>query len=304
MAFEFRAPIIGESFADVYSTILKWIYRHPEFEASPRGQLTREITDLTVIIEDPYQNLFENKARSPNKRYLAGELLWYFLGRNDLEWISQYSKFWNKIANKDGTVNSAYGNLLFRESPAEYISCEWQWAVGSLIKDQTTRQALIHFNKPHHMDYEKTKDFPCTAYGIFQIRNEKLNFKVHMRSNDVYFGMTYDYPFFLLLMQMMRIELLSKYPSLKLGRFTHHIDSAHIYERNFETIEKMLDNEFVSISLPEMRTRLVDQTGRPCRELIDIEQDISEGLLDTFDGLFFDDELINWMYQYAKPIMV
>ena len=52
---------------------------NPEFETSPRGQKIKEISDAILINEDPTSNLFNNSARDVPLKYLAGELLWYFL---------------------------------------------------------------------------------------------------------------------------------------------------------------------------------------------------------------------------------
>lgn len=152
--------IKGKTFADVYEQILSNIYYNCEYICKPRDQRIKEITNLIIEIEDPTSNLFINEARSTPERYLAAELYWYFSGRNDAEFISNYSKFWNKIVNLDNkTVNSAYGYLLFKDFNMYGIN-EWQWALNSLFKDKDSRQAIIRFNKPNH-SYNNVKDFVC-----------------------------------------------------------------------------------------------------------------------------------------------
>jgi len=225
------------TFAEKYEELLKRVYNNPNYVSNPRGMEVKECLN-TVVTCHPAYGLYENKIRSTNLKYLAGELLWYFSGRNDVEFISKYSKFWKNIANEDGTCNSAYGNLIFKENPNE-----WNWALESLLKDKDSRQAIIHFNKPIHI--KETKDFPCTVYGIFHIRNNELHFTIHMRSQDLILGAPFDYPFFMLLQQVMWLQLMQKYPELDLGMYTHICNSSHIYQRNYELVENMLKETFL-----------------------------------------------------------
>ncbi len=173
------SSIVRETFSELYKEILNNIYINPEYETSPRGLKIKEVTNVELILTDPTSNLFYNSKRSPKLRYLYPELMWYFSGKNDLEFISKYSKFWNKIANDNGTVNSAYGYLLFNQQN-EYGYTEYQWAYESLKNDKDTRQAILRFNKPQH-SYDGNKDFVCTLNGIFQIRDNKLKFTTTMR---------------------------------------------------------------------------------------------------------------------------
>jgi len=274
--------IKGKTFADVYREVLYELHHFPKYVTNPRSMKIKEIINLIIEIEDPTSNMFINPIRKTPQRYLAGEMYWYFQGREDVEFISKYSKFWKKLTNPDGvTVNSAYGNLLFRDLN-EYNITEWQWALKSLIEDKDTRQAIIRFNKPKH-SFVGNKDFVCTLNGIFNIRNDKLIFTVIMRSQDEILGRTFDIPFFTLLQQQMRNHLLPYYPDLKLGSFIHHNVSSHIYEKDFELVEDMLRNQWKSAGLPKLRENLINPDG-------------------SFNDNFWksDDELITWIRENMK----
>ena len=60
-------------------------------------------------------NIYKNKHRGSKLKYIAAEILWYFAGTNSPEFIIKHASLWDKIRNDDGTVNSAYGYLLFNE---------------------------------------------------------------------------------------------------------------------------------------------------------------------------------------------
>ena len=263
----------GETFAEVYEDVLNDILRYPEYENSPRGMGIREFTNTALVIEDPIQCLYENSRRSSQLKYIAGELVWYFTGRNDTEFISKFSKFWRNIDNGDGTVNSAYGNLIFTEKNEHSIN-QWEWAYNCLVDDKDTRQAVMHFNKPHHQ-WEGNKDFVCTLNAIFQIRDNRLNLTVDMRSNDLILGTPIDVPFFCLLqMQMLNLLKQYAYPDLELGTYTHIAHSLHIYERHFQLIEEMNDEAFIPMSFYDIRKDLIDPKGNPCDEILDVAKHV------------------------------
>jgi hypothetical protein len=162
-----------------------------------------------------------------------GEMAWYLTRDNNIEFINNFSSFWSGLT-ENGCVNSNYGKILFGE--------QLQWAFDSLKKDPNTRQAISFVNQPK-FQYENNKDFVCTMYINFWIREDSLNMKVQMRSNDIFYGLTYDAPFFAFLQQTMWHWLLDYYPELKLGTYHHCVDNIHYYERHFEIAEKITQED-------------------------------------------------------------
>lgn len=280
----------GETLAEVYQIALTDVLQNPEYVTSPRGMKINEVTNAALVIEDPTFPLYENNRRSSQFKYIAAELVWYFTGRRDTAFISKFAKFWEYIDNGNGTVNSAYGNLIFTEKNP-YDLNQYQWALQSLIEDKDSRQAIIHFNTPSHQ-WKGNKDFVCTLTGVFQIRDNHLNFTVDMRSNDLILGTPTDIAFFCLLQQQMYEHLKKYYPNLELGTYTHIVHSLHIYERHFGLIDEMLDHSFEPMSFPEIREFLIDPNGNP----LDIINQISSEI--ESDGSVIevkDDPLHQWI---------
>lgn len=261
--------IYGPTFASIYTQALNKLVKEPEYICTPRGIQIKERTNQTLILCDPYSNLFESDVRPFPKKYLAGEILWYFSGDNSLEFISQYSKFWKNIANLDNTLNSAYGNLIFTKKN-QYGICEWEWAIKSLLNDKDSRQAIMSFNRPEH-HYPDNKDQVCTIFNQFMIRDNKLNLHVTMRSNDIIKGTTFDIPFFSLL-QINAFNILKlKYPELQMGFLYHNVMSLHLYEKDFELAEKMIKNNITEAKIPINNEIIVNDNGECCKELISIK---------------------------------
>ena len=219
--------------------------------ANPRGLKVKEslITGFSI---DPVLPCADFESRGFNWKYFAGELAWYLLKYRDTDFIDKFSNFWKNIKNEDGTVNSNYGNLLLtkieeikanssslKDSIKRDLSTsQIAWVVNSLKKDKSSRQAIAYIGGSR-FQYEGNKDFVCTQYLLFFIRDNKLNMKVQMRSNDIFYGLTYDAPWFSTVHQNVYLELLEVYPELELGQYFHYSDNTHFYERHFELAEKI-----------------------------------------------------------------
>lgn len=232
-----------ENFADVYRALLFELYNKPQFVCKPRDQKINEILNCSFEIENVNKNLYKNVRRSSPKKYIAAELFWYLSKDLNAKEISKYASLWEKISDENGNVCSNYGNLIFGK--------QYQWAIQSLIKDKDSRQAIFHFNNESHQFFDN-KDFVCTMFGQFFIRENKLYLSIHMRSNDVIFGLSSDYPFFNLIHQNTFLILKTCYPELEMGSYYHYTGSMHLYERHFPLVKEMLGYSFLEDSLPEL----------------------------------------------------
>jgi thymidylate synthase len=243
--------------SEAYLGSLEDVYFNYDFRAAPRGQPVREKTDYTFRVIRPDNAPIKTKDADRNnviESYTAKEVALYDSAANDVDTFASASKFWRNIANPDGTINSAYGYLIWKNKShgcPKYEFCgdkssnhtgmrtPWEWCVESLKSDKDTRQAILRFSLPEHQ-WVGSKDQTCTMHGNFLIREDKLHLSVVMRSNDLVLGLAYDMPWFMSLMDKMVDELKSTYPALEKGHYTHTVHSLHIYERNEEMVKKML----------------------------------------------------------------
>lgn len=189
-------------------------------------------------------------------KYTKAEFEVYAKGDTKVEDFGKISKFWLSLGNPDGTVNSAYGHLIFFSKSCGNPAFEqaiisrpdsdasltmrtpWEWARLALLLDPDTRQAIIKFHKHEHL-WVGNKDQTCTVYGNFLMRENQLHLIIHMRSNDVVKGLVYDMPWFCYLLERMVSELKQKYPDLTVGTYTHIADSFHVYETDYEKAKSM-----------------------------------------------------------------
>lgn len=254
--------------SEAYLGTLADVYYNPDVKSAPRGQACREKLDYSFRILQPDESAIITRDPKRNETiasYTAKEVQLYDSCTNSAEDFGNASKFWLSLANPDGTVNSAYGHLIWAKkshgndfeqeqykvdapnAPGEGAlyrlrgvrRTPWEWAKQSLVDDKDTRQAVLRFSLPEHA-WKGNKDQVCTLSGNFLIRNDELLFSVVMRSNDLTLGLVYDLPWFCGLMDKMIEELKPYYPNLKKGHYTHIVHSLHIYEKNEEMVKKML----------------------------------------------------------------
>jgi thymidylate synthase len=256
---------------NIYSTIheaylksLEDVYFNFEYRAAPRGLPIREKTDYSFRITDPIAEPIITHDLERNKvieDYTRKEMDLYNSCSNRVEDFAKASKFWEKLANPDGTINSAYGYLIWakkshgnrryelaKECEDKHVQSvdhnsfdrtPWEWSKQALINDKDTRQAILRFSLPEHF-WVGNRDMTCTMHGNWSIRENQLNFSIVMRSNDLNKGLVYDLSWFVSLMDKMVEELKPHYPDLTKGHYTHTAHSAHIYEKDEPIILKML----------------------------------------------------------------
>lgn len=246
---------------ETYMGALTEVWFSPEFTSAPRGIPVREVMDYSFTILNPTAEPIITKDSKRNEiiaAYTAKETELYDSCTDRVEDFAKASKFWEKIANPDGTINSAYGYLIWKNksygnplyehgfpfdgvftTDSPLYRTPWEWAKQSLIQDKDTRQAILRFSLPEHQ-WMGNKDQTCTIYGNFLIRENKLFLSMFMRSNDLMKGLVYDLPWFISLMDKMIEELKPIYPELTKGTYTHCSNSMHIYEKDEKAILKML----------------------------------------------------------------
>lgn len=218
------------TFNNAFKNIISNIETNGTVE-QPRDLKVKELT-VQQFVFDPKMPIADFESRSFNFKYFAGELVWYLNRDRDVNYISNFSNFWSHITNPyTNQINSNYGSLLFGE--------QLEWVVKSLRLDRNTRQAIAFLNQPK-FQFAGNKDFVCTMYLNFWIRDNKLHMKVQMRSNDIFYGLTFDAPFFSFVHQHVRLWLLDTYKDLELGDYHHCVDNVHFYERHFDLANNIL----------------------------------------------------------------
>jgi len=198
---------------------------------------TIELSNVVLVVDNPTLINLVFKRKKVSMKYANAELKWYWSGDNSCHHIGQYAKKWLDITDDGHTNNSAYGFVMFHK----YLKNQLEEVIKTLKLDVNSRRAVISLFDPN-LDKIRTKDLQCTIALQFLVRNYKLEMTVYMRSNDINYGLPYDYLFFESIHQYIAKRL-----DITVGRYTHHATSMHCYLQDVEKMENTCNEKAISI---------------------------------------------------------
>lgn len=201
--------------------------------ASRDGEVSAEILNAVLVVEDPTRNILDTEVRKLNTRYAVGELLWYLSGNKELKPIQLITSAWDRMSDDGFTVNSNYGWCI----QEKYGFNQYEYVKELLTQSSNTRQAVIHIKEPRNTFENPTKDLNCTCTLQFLLRGNKLYMTTYMRSNDIWLGTPNDMFAFTCLQMKLAMEL-----GVELGTYTHMAGSLHLYTRDYLKAKEKIDN--------------------------------------------------------------
>ncbi|MBD5398509.1 hypothetical protein HDR60_03310 [bacterium] len=179
-----------------------------------------------------------------SEEYVNNELKWY--DSKDLcikchKGIAT-NKVWQSCATDDGFVNSNYGWCIYsKENYGQFYEC-----VNAIVNDLMTKQACMYYTRPsihkeHNDGVHAKRDMICTCYTSSLLRFGKLEHHVHMRSNDIWYGLRND----LAWQQEVQVRLIEALHVRDIrcsaGSIVWFADSLHLYKRNYDNVMKFLE---------------------------------------------------------------
>ena len=226
-----------------------------------------ELLDVELVLSDPRKSVLSLPVRNMSRRYAAGELLCYIRGTNKKEDFEFYSKAWNKLANPDGTINSAYGYRMFSPVFDGNTETRFHYALTQLLENSETKNAVIMMRDDRDLHPAHQKDRCCTLCLCFSIRDGKLNCRTIMRSQDLWLGLPYDVFCFTRLMQMMLYNYnvaCEDGKEVQLGTYTHQVLNLHLYEKDWL---KVKDYKPIALN-PEQGYQFPEFTAKSERDML------------------------------------
>ena len=187
----------------------------------------------------------EGHIAGSSEKYIKNELDWYLSQDRNIKGHPgiESNKVWQSCAAADGSVNSNYGWCIFSKENYE----QFEMACKSIEKDPDTKQAVMVYTRPSiNIDWNDGEhaehDMICTIYVNLVLREGKLIYIVHMRSNDIWYGLRNDLAWHQFVMKR-AVEWLNghdiKCTPLKI---IWNADSMHLYERNVFDAKKWLES--------------------------------------------------------------
>jgi thymidylate synthase len=295
----------GDNFDVLFKNVVSAIIRNPEHICKPRGQTVKEIIAPTLVLRNPRARLLANTARKADYGFGVGEFFWYWEGKQDVESMLYYNKRMGNFSDNGFTLNSAYGyrtrvkqfgGKIHPTSLDNFGDGKTQWVAArdELIRDNDSRRAVLMIGTPlDFVEGENSKDVPCTLHLQFFIRNNRLILHTSMRSNDVFWGLTYDLFSFTLLQELMMLELQAQgLPGLQLGEYIHTAGSLHIYDKHFEQAEQAVDEASSTKFRPAAKMEPISHLE--LSRLVSLEQSLRVGKVAQLDEAQFRSG-VRWM---------
>lgn len=243
-------------------------------EAGPResrGLAHRELRAPTVV-DIPGNGLVTLASRKLSYTFAIIERMSYLSGRGFYPNATiAYAKNYKRFIEPGGYDRGAYGQRM-----APQLRRAW----SQLDRDPHTRQAVVNVYN-HLEDGRKDKmNTPCTlALHFMQGHDGSLELVAYMRSNDILWGFPYDVSAFRFLQQVMAHWL-----GWEVGSYTHVATSLHLYERDVERAQAMVDAGCGDVltrvgTHPSTWDLTIEDTAQAMAEFWEAEEAMRHGVL-------------------------
>jgi len=218
------------------------------FVNQPRGSWEREYIGFSGVIEDPSDRFCHAPIRRQNVIFNYAEALWYLSGKNDLDFISYFAPRMARYSSDGKTLpGTGYGPKLLRFG-SDGLN-QIARAVDVLTQDDPDSKRVVLQIFDAREDIRKSNiDVSCTIGLQLLLRDGRLHMVAYMRANDAYVGMLSDVFSFTFIQ-----EFIAGLIGSEIGTYTHFVGSIHIYENDFEAVERLLNSDHFDYIEPANR---------------------------------------------------
>lgn len=271
---------------------------------------------VLIAISNPTDRYVTIPERKWNKFLPFAESLWIALGLNDLDVLpAKYCKNLYKYSDNGKNWRAGYGPRIRAYTGLGIDICisdpryrnvfsgnvqvvdQLKYVIDVMKQDINTRQAIIEIGDPVKDDFDTykvwalktTKDYPCTRSVQFMAIDGKLNCTVHIRSNDVLYGMSAVNIFNFTWMQ----EYVANIIGLPVGTYYHFANNLHMYDDQIDRVKEIaaLDIEDYATDAPfqyKDHIESLDTFDRLCEQLLVFENLVYTGECNEFVPFGFD----------------
>jgi len=249
--------IIAENLQESIKLILKKLLTEGS-EIIVREKKTLELHPCFIQINNPRKRTLLFPKRGNNPFATLAETLWVLAGRNDMDFLSKFLPRAKDFSDNGLDWRAGYGPRLrnwkgFNDKNEIIEVDQIKFVVKQLLKDFNSRQAVISIWDPaKECTIDNTRDYCCSNWIHFMVRNNVLDCCVVIRSNDLIFGMSAINVYEFTVIQ----EIIANCLNINVGKYFHMSDSMHVYENfnGFEGIEKSKNLLKNYIDLPNLPT--------------------------------------------------
>lgn len=196
----------------------KWCNEYP----SRNGRMLEMTTPVASVYWHPRERVLFDEYRDCNPFLHFFESLWMLAGKNDLKFLTQFTKTFEQFSDDGETLHGAYGHRWRHHFGFDQL----EEAALELRNNPQSRRVVTQMWDPY-ADRATTdgKDVPCNTSIFWRVRNGALDMLVSNRSNDAIWG-AYG-------ANVVHFSMLHEYMSLaagvKTGVYTQVSNSLHVY---------------------------------------------------------------------------
>lgn len=285
---------------DVWKTATKMLLDKGSVVQGRTGEVL-EILHTFITIESPRQKWIFSRIPTISIAYALAELVWILNGEDRSDIINYWNPNLRKYAGNDEFYYGAYGKRIRFHFKFDQL----EKAYYALKANPETRQVVIQIydtkvDFPIDCGKPRSSDIPCNVCSLIKVRDGRLEWSQIMRSNDVLFGMPYDFIQFTSLQ-----EILAGWLGMEVGTYNHYSDSLHLYNRDIEKVgirkEESIENTD-SLSIPKEDSELIFKEIYKRMKLLALSQ-VTEN--EIYELSFLNSEYIaynNIMYVLAAYV--
>lgn len=218
---------------DVWSQAAKQLLekKGEEIVLSRSGETT-EILHATFSIENPRERWVCSKVPSISIAFALAEVVAIINGCNDAYLLNNWNPALCKYQGGYKKYPGAYGYRL----KYNYGFNQIERAYNTLKNNPNSRQVVMtiwdpNIDLPKEGGKPNNNDIPCNICSILKVRNNKLYWTQMIRSNDISFGVPYNFVQFTYLQ-----EIIAGWLGLELGEYLQVSDSLHLYNNKYMNI--------------------------------------------------------------------
>jgi len=219
---------IIDSMQESYFDIVAYVHDHGDHKA-PRGLQTHDVPGVQIILNDPSRAVPVDTGRALSMQLAAVEALSLIGGFCDPALLVAAAPEMASFMD-GGNFHGGYGV----RARGQMITM-----IDRLSEDPQTRQAQVVLWDPmQDALVPDARDYPCTTsiqfLTRFDVGGVYLDCHVHMRSNDVWRGLSLDMFVFTQLQQAV-----AGFMGWNVGKYFHHTTSLHMYATDFDKIKQL-----------------------------------------------------------------
>jgi thymidylate synthase len=269
-----------------------------------RNGWSSEVIGFSNTLKNIKANFLFNNIRRLDPHYACAEFLWYLSMTDDTTFLQLFAPQYKRFTEDGVHAFGAYGHRWVNNPGIKHMTdSQLELVIETLRKYPESRQAVITMwdsGDLSHACLVDKKDLPCTLSLQFLLRDGYLHQVATMRSNDAWLGLPYDVFCFTQLQKLIANQL-----DVNVGTYTHNAGSMHIYDKNKEKIDTILDKSkeelfavqpeddyrkaITDLSLKEQISKAIEFVTNASKDIVK-EENVQE--MKIFDSTIGDSALI------------